>query len=191
MKNRNTIYSKINKKGVSEVLGYILLVSFAIVMSFIVYQGLKTYVPAKTLECPDGVSLFIKDVSCTYNSTSEKYDLELIIKNNGRYNIAGYYIHASENPNQTVATTPLIENLKEVNAYKYNNAVLLQSYETFESGRLENFLNLNEENFAEYNNLSKKIYSLDLIPIRFQEEENRLRIVGCGKAILREKINCA
>jgi len=31
---------------------------------------------------------------------------------------------------------------------------------------------------------------LDILPIRFQKEENRLRIVSCGEAIIKEKINC-
>jgi len=184
------ISSTMKKKGVSEVMGYILLVSFAIFMSFIVYQGLKTYVPAKTLECQEGVSIFIKDASCTYNSTSERYSLKLITKNNGRYNIAGYFIHASTNANQTVATTPLITYLGGMDVEKYENAIILNSGKR-STGGFDNFVSLNEENIVEFNGIPKELFSLDIIPVRFQKEENKLRLVSCGKAILREKISCA
>lgn len=187
MKNR------MNKKAISEVMGYLMLISFAIIMSVLVYQGLKTYVPAKALECPEGVSIFVKDVSCSLNQYN-KYDLALTIKNNGRHNIAGYFIHASYNPNQTVATNPLIGFLENqdlgiiyqgVGAYSFENAVI------FESSTSGNFVNISDTAFARYRNISSQVYSLDILPMRFQKEENKLRTVSCGKAIVREKITCA
>ena len=185
---RKLIYSKMNKKGVSEVIGYILLVSFAIIMSIIIYQGLKTYVPVKAQECPDGVSILIKEALCTLN-TDGTYNLSLTIKNNGRYNIAGYFIHATDGPNKTVATFPLIQNLSKgglnSNVTDFNNAVL------FEISTTENFVNISSLAQANYTGILKRIYSLDLLPIRFQKEENRLRMASCGKAMTREKITCA
>jgi len=177
------------KKGVSDVLGYILLISFAIFMSFLVYQGLKTYVPVKALECPDGVSIFVQSVSCNLTEGGAPdvgpYDLRLTIKNNGRYNIAGYFIHASNNSNKTVADIPLIDYLTvRQGIVKMTNAIVFQSTT---SG---NFVNISDQAFAEYKNIPQKIYSLDILPIRFQKEENRLRIVSCGEAIIKEKINC-
>ncbi len=176
---------KKNKKAVSEVLGYILLISFTVFMSFIVYQGLKTYVPEKAVECPDGVSVFVQNVACTINSNGSGYNLSLSVKNNGRYNVAGYFIHASYNPNQTVATADLIDYLDSNTGYKLNNAVV---FDTSTSG---NLLNMSEIVFARFNNIPSKVYSIDLIPIRFQKQENRLRTVSCGKAIVREKIICS
>ena len=46
-----------NKKGVSEIIGYILLVAIVVTISIFVYQWLKTYVPQDAISCPDGVSL--------------------------------------------------------------------------------------------------------------------------------------
>jgi flagellin-like protein len=179
------IYSKMKKKGVSEVLGYILLVAFAIIMSFIVYQGLKTYVPAQNIECPDGVSIFVKEAECALNADGN-YDLNLTIKNNGRYNIAGYYIHYTNSSNKTVATKDLVNFLKVQGTEIYNasNAVL------FEASTSGNPVNISSSKFVEFKNVSERIYSLDILPIRFQKEENRLRIVSCGKALAREKISC-
>ncbi|MFH1365230.1 MAG: hypothetical protein ABIH28_01450 [archaeon] len=184
--------NKKNKKGLSEIMGYLLLVSFAIFMSFLVYEGLKSYVPTKSFECPDGVSIFIQSVECEKVAVGDgtyTYDLKLNIKNNGRYNIAGYFLHATINESQLVATTDLVPFLLETKGtaggtFKFNNAVL------FEISTTGNFVNVSTTAFARFNDLPKQIYSIDVLPIRFQKEENRLRMVSCGKATVREAIIC-
>jgi len=60
----------------------------------------------------------------------------------------------------------------------------------FESSTSENSVNISNSAFAEFKNIPQKIYSIDLLPSRFQEEKNRLRAVSCGDATVREKINC-
>ena len=55
------------KKGVSAIVGYVLLISFGVVMSVIVYSYLKTYTPKDALTCPDGVSIFLKDYITNVN----------------------------------------------------------------------------------------------------------------------------
>ena len=91
------------KKGVSIMIGYVLLVTCAIVIGVIVYQWIKTYVPTEALECPDEVSIFIKD----FEFNCENFQLDLTLKNNGLFKIAGYFIHATDDPNQTLATIDL------------------------------------------------------------------------------------
>lgn len=87
-----------NKKAVSIMIGYILLVTAAVVMGVIVYQWLKTYVPKEAIECPDDVSLFIKDYTCN-NLTKE---LTLALQNNGKFSIAGYFIHVKNDSAQNL-----------------------------------------------------------------------------------------
>ena len=70
-----------SKKAVSVIVGYVLLISFAIVIGVIVYQWMKTYVPKEDINCPDGTSLFIK----RYEYTPEL--LTLYLKNNGKCDI--------------------------------------------------------------------------------------------------------
>ncbi|MEK6842805.1 MAG: hypothetical protein AABX84_03230, partial [Nanoarchaeota archaeon] len=88
-----------NKLGISVMIGYILLISMAIMMSIIVYQWVKTYVPQKSIECEDGVSLFVQ----SYNNDCDNERLDLTLKNNGRFDIAGYFIHATTSPTQELA----------------------------------------------------------------------------------------
>ena len=45
------------------MIGYILLISMTIMMSIIVYQWVKTYVPKDLPDCPDGTSVMIKEIS--------------------------------------------------------------------------------------------------------------------------------
>ena len=94
-----------NKKGISIIIGYVLLVTFAIILGGILYQWLKTYVPKDILKCPDGVSVFIEKVSCI--NIADKLELNLTLKNNGRFAIAGYFIHATDDPSQELATIDL------------------------------------------------------------------------------------
>ncbi len=68
---------------------------------------MKSYVPKDTIDCPDGVSIFITDSSCIENITDNTYELRLNIKNNGRFDIGGFFIHATNSSNQTLATIDL------------------------------------------------------------------------------------
>ncbi len=165
------------KKGISTVIGYILLITFAVIISALIYQWLRSYVPAESLECPDGVSLFLKD----YIYDCEGESIQITLKNNGRFNIAGYFIFATTRPNQTLATMSLIDYTDEK---KGQGAVLLQD------GR-NNSLEPGEEiehNFDLAGSGIEKVYSLQIMPVRWQKTENRVKFVSCGKAKIQEEL---
>jgi hypothetical protein len=172
-----------NKKGLSEIIGYILLISFALIMSFIVYQGLITYVPVAKTECPDGTSIFVKSYTCT--PEGYRYILNLTIKNNGKFDIAGFFVYGTIKENQTIATTEIVPNILNLNVEKVGNAIVFGR--GVESN--ENVITLNDERTTKYN-LTQKIYSLDITPARYQREDKRLRMVVCGNAKISEKIIC-
>ena len=48
-----------SKKGISIMIGYILLITMSIIISGVVFQWAKTYVPADPIECPSVVSVFV------------------------------------------------------------------------------------------------------------------------------------
>ena len=75
-----------HKLGVSMMIGYVLLITFAMITGTLVYTWLKSYVPTEALECPDGVSVFMKDVVCN-NIGNGKYNLSVELVNNGRFAI--------------------------------------------------------------------------------------------------------
>ncbi len=174
------MWSLAKKKGVSIMVGYVLLVVSAVIMGVIVYQWIRTYVPTGALECPDEVSIFIKE----YTSDCDNSQLDLTLKNNGLFNIAGYFIHATNDSNQTLATidlsgyTPLGENkggtvlfkTSSENSFKPNNETT-------------NIFDLSDSGIGQ-------IHSIEVIPVRFQEEDNKMRFVSCGGSRVKEMITC-
>ena len=79
------------------MIGYVMLVSVAIIMSVIVYNWLKTYTPTEGTECPD-VSIALGDVVC------EDGSIKLSVKNTGKFNIEGYFIKGVLSPTEDIAT---------------------------------------------------------------------------------------
>jgi len=173
-----------NKNGLSEIIGYILLISFALIMSFIVYQGLVTYVPVSKADCSEGVSILVRNYSCVQEG--ERYILNLSVKNNGKFDIAGYFIYSANKSNQTIATLPvanfLVSGIGLGTGIRAGNAILFDQSN-------ENSVTLNEGVFAQYN-LTGKMYSLDITPARYQRDGKKLRLVVCGSSKISEKINC-
>jgi len=78
-----------NKRGISEVIAYVLLIGITVSISMLVYNWLIFEVtPADKPVCPNGVSLSIRDVYCG----SATQHLEFSVKNNGLFGVDGYYV---------------------------------------------------------------------------------------------------
>ncbi len=77
-----------NKKGVSEVIAYVLLISITIALSVIVYNWLRFYVSEdKIPECGDGTNLIVKDFDC-YGGDN----LTITLQNRGRFTVDGFIL---------------------------------------------------------------------------------------------------
>jgi len=169
-----------NKKGISVMIGYVLLITFAVIMGVIVYQWIKTYVPRDALECSDGTSLFVKDYeyNCSIN------ELTLILVNNGRFNIGGYFIHATNSSDQVLATKDISEFImgeRIGNAVKFSGAD--NSFKPGDSSQ-EHVFDLSTSNLGQ-------VYSVEIIPVRWQVEDSNKKIVSCGKSKVKEIISCS
>jgi len=174
-----------NKFGVSIMIGYVLLIGMAVVMGGVMYAWMKSYVPQSDIECPEGVSLVINDY--VYNCSNST--LNITLKNNGRFDIAGYYIKVTNNSEQTIATTDISTNLINTGGsmYKYSYAVL------FKAGN-ENSFNPNNEtqNLFDVSKITNGVKRIEIIPVRWQKENNKLRFVGCGETTkFKESIVCS
>jgi len=163
-----------NRKGISIMIGYVLLITTTIIISVVVYQWVKTYVPAEVIECPDGVSVFIKEskYSC------QNKELNLTLKNNGLFSIGGYLIHATISPNQSLASEDLSQYTK---LGEGKGAVIFQLLENSmkPSNEIKNVFKLNNTNF-------EQIYSVEIVPI-IHQDKNR---VNCGDARIKETLSC-
>ncbi|MCK4553333.1 hypothetical protein KAT80_03955 [Candidatus Pacearchaeota archaeon] len=161
-----------NKRGISIMIGYVLLVVFAMIMGTIVYKVIKTYVPKDVPECPESVSIFIKEINYTENS------LKITMINNGLFDIAGYSIRATNSSSQEIATKDLSDFLRFSLEAKAINGVVI-----FLGG--DNPMKPNDRQTQIFD-LDKKIYSIEIIPVRFQEEDNKRKFLSCGGSKIRE-----
>lgn len=168
-----------NKKGISVMIGYVLLITGAIVMSILVYQWLRSYVPSESPECPADVSVFIKEHVCSTNQ------LDITLKNNGKFNIAGYFIHVSDQTDQKIATTDISQYIESGGIFAENAVIFLAGG--------NNAMKPNDEKLGVFG-LSEtgmdNIYLIEIIPARFQKIENRLTFISCGNAKVREEVSC-
>ena len=178
---------KKQKRGVSIVIGYVLLIGLAVVMGGFLYIWMKSYVPTEALECPEGTSLIIKE----YNYNCSDARINITLKNNGRFNVSGYFIYVSNNPNITLPAINIYDKLVEKTygpkKYAGKNSVL------FDLPSNVNTFAPNQEIEHEFNNLYSigRIYYIQIVPVRWQEHENVLRFTSCGEAsAFKEKIVC-
>ena len=81
------MHSANNKKGISELVSYVLLISLAIIMAGLVFAYLRFYAqnPLPKQSCPE-VSLIIDNYSCM-NGT-----LNMTVKNQGRFDVDGFTV---------------------------------------------------------------------------------------------------
>ena len=168
-----------NKKGVSVMISYILLVTVAVVMGAIVYQWLRTYVPSEGLQCPEDVSVFLKEYSCDATSN----ELNITLKNNGKFDLTGYYIHIADKSDQELATIDISQDV-------YFGGTGAGGAVIFVAGS-DNPMKPNDEKKSSFNLTGASfgtIYLIEVIPARFQKIENKLTFVSCGNAKIKEKV---
>ena len=110
-----------NKKAVSLIVSYVLLISIGLAISGLVYGWLRFYVDISEPEaCPDGVSLMIMNHS--YNQTlalGGNVSLNLTIENRGRFDIDGLVIRVNNRSDSTTGVYT-IYNSEEPDFYNLN-----------------------------------------------------------------------
>ena len=172
-----------DKRAISPIIGYVMLVLAAVIVGVLVYQWMKTYVPTETFECPDGVSMLLED----YNYSSESNTLSVTLKNNGRFSIGGYFIHGTTDLEQEIATQDL--SIYSKNPKGTGGMVLFPG----EGNDLNKFeideIQKHEFVFSNSGSVFPTIYYIEITPIRYQTYENKLRVVSCGNAKIMELVN--
>lgn len=84
---------RLNKKAVSEIVAYALLISISLSLAGMVFIWLKNYMPQDTssIECEENIGLIIKD----YYYSCDNKTLNLTLENKGLFDIAGYVIRVN------------------------------------------------------------------------------------------------
>jgi flagellin-like protein len=97
-----------NKKGLSEIVAYVILIVIAISISGIVYTWLQAYVPSDSPTCPAEVSIVITGYDCF--GIYSKSKLLIDFQNKGPFDIDGIYIRGVAEGKSMQELVPLDEN---------------------------------------------------------------------------------
>ncbi len=79
----------LNKKGVSIIVGYTLLIVISIGLSIGVFSYLKVYVPKDNPECQVDVKLILQNASCDLQT------LQISLKNKGLFKADALYVRTA------------------------------------------------------------------------------------------------
>ncbi len=184
------------KKGVSEMIGYVLLVTIAIAMSVIVFTWLKGYVPTETIECSDGVSLFVKDYKYECLTGTDK--LTITLKNNGRFSVSGYLIYATTSAGQELATKDLSEFFDEdLDGIVEKDETEADQKFVFNKEVKFNNVNTDENTFAPNAERAQTFIveigagnKIEIVPTRHEIINNKDKLATCTKAKISQEISC-
>jgi len=77
---------RLNKKAVSEIVGYSILIVISLSIGGLVYFYLNDHISRGESECSDGISIAIQSASCSNGQ------ITLNLLNTGRFTIKGIYV---------------------------------------------------------------------------------------------------
>jgi flagellin-like protein len=81
-----------SKRGVSEIVAYVILISITLTVAGMVFAWLKFYVtPGQEVKCPDSVSLNIRE----YFYDCVNSEINISVQNKGFFDVAGFVVRAS------------------------------------------------------------------------------------------------
>src|SRR3989344_2794334 len=85
----------LNRRGVSEMISYVLLVVIAIALSVMVYAYLAVQVPKDRAECPPDTKLVVEQWSCSvkiFPGANNTILTDVILYNKGLRNVQAAYL---------------------------------------------------------------------------------------------------
>jgi len=176
-----------DKKGVSIMIGYILLVVFILAISAGIFQWLKSYVPGESFGCPDGVSLYVNN--SVFNSETSTLSVSFV--NTGTFNLRGYYINLKKTASDDIAATNISQYL--IVETSGGAAEILNSVTFADKGQE----NPNDNNFlpgeteTHYFDIPESIttiYSVQITPTRFEETDGKVTFTSCANAITEQLV---
>jgi len=166
-----------NKKAVSEIISYVLLIVIAIAIAGMVFAYLKVYVPKQKPECKENIYLSALDFSCD----GELLNLTLV--NKGYFTVDGVYIRVGEQGSKIRWPAVLVRNNNEAAPLYFANYFGVYSK--------QNKALAPDETFSEVFNISRGTsgpgeYVLEIEPAVFGEKG----LAVCEKALVTYSLSC-
>jgi hypothetical protein len=182
-----------NKKAVSEIVSYTLLIVIAIGVSSLVYYFLQLQTPKEKTECKEGISLGIDYVKLECDQEQKKGELWLSLLNNGRFKVDAAYIRVGE---EGKSVRYLVNDPSKEGDHKF---YLIGPDAQANPGLLPNDVSLIRNHSTTVNvpyNPQKivipiilgKLYILEIEPAILSEITGKL--AACENAVITQKIAC-
>lgn len=149
------------KKGLSEIIAYVLLIAIALALSVIVYGWLKGQIMKETPKCPEDLSIVILDYSCD----SANKIIILKLANRGLFSIDGFIARGTDNSGK-------------INLLNSSNG---ETQITFLSGNLPP--STESQVMLKYSDSLKKIAIEPFV------KSNR-KVILCESSILTQEVSC-
>lgn len=171
-----------NKKGLSEMVSYVLLVIIAVSLSILVYAWLKTQLPKEIDQCPDRTSVIIKNIFC--DEVDKK--INITFQNKGFFDVDGISVKVSKRARDV----PTYNLMTEIKSWE-NHSIVINEVKNFTYFRNplrpgnEYFLNYSYKEFSPI----KKIQVTPFINKK-SEGSQEIKQVVCGNSIIMQEINC-
>jgi len=129
------------KRGLSEIVAYVILISITFAVAGMVFAWLRFYVTSSPeLKCEDGTSLSLRQVS--YNCTSK--ELNLTIQNRGLFDINGYIVRVSNLSKANIGIYTLNVSGEPLSTGENYNDYYTQSNKTYTNSAIKGILTLVE-----------------------------------------------
>ncbi|MEM4625233.1 MAG: hypothetical protein QXJ28_00490 [Candidatus Pacearchaeota archaeon] len=197
--NNNLIGSSTlsKKKGLSEIVAYVMLVLFVISMAVLVYVWLKIQLPKEKIECSDEVSVSISNYSC---DPINKFII-ITLQNKGLFYIDGVNIRVSNRSGDppTQYISPTITPFAIPPEFSFLN----DEYRVWLGSERDGFLYFSpgspvqrmRPGFKYTLNLNysqnNRLYSIQITPFILKEGTSSLDVIICSKSkIIQNLDNC-
>ena len=155
-----------NKKALSEIVGYAILIVIAISLSVMVYSFLRLYVPKETVSCNEDIVLILEDYSCVASTKQ----LNITLSNKGLFKADAAYVRFGDESQQIRTQI----NNQSFLLYGPQNTPGLNPGESFASTYRIEAIN------------SPGQYVLEIQPVVIKNK----RLVVCEKAVITLPIQC-
>ncbi len=182
------IYRK-NKKGLSEMVSYVLLVIIAVGLSALVFAYLKVYVPKDKAECNSDISIILEKYSCVLDSNGNA-ELNLSFLNKGLFKIDGAYVRFGS-VDKSVKQLVNDPNTAGMSIHKFYLSKGPEEIVTSIENRNPTGLKPGESSQRSYEVDSSLLgqgneYSIEIQPAVISEGD----ILACSSAVVTQTINC-
>ncbi len=166
-----------SKKGLSDIVGYVLLITFAVIMGAIVYAWMNSYIFTEKNQCPDDISLIVKSYSYDcFTPASE--ELEIEFQNKGLFNISAFKIRGSTDSAKEKATIELPPSDDSQTGYHIFRKPLSPSSES--QNRIINY-----NKITQGGNLDLRF--IEITPYIFENGKSHI----CTNAMIKQDVACS